>query len=271
MKKRSIVFILLVALCLGGCGSEEASPAASENPVPTATAEPVETLPPSLPFAEENALEFVEPKTYTLPVVIYSRQDGSVFDHPDNYVDVSIVSISSAPAEEEGYVDYSITVNWNEYSLIPMNAPGARVRIHSNFLIFDYYSGGFLPVVEDYESSGTIVIGNYTFEPATCTFIHNGEQYTLTGSYYYTENSTYVSGSNGFLKDNCVTTFVYSVKAPEDYDGLILGIQPGFVGTVPEDFSVRTDDQFSGKSLFDVNLEEWEFIRVSDYVGYSAE
>lgn len=296
MIKRWCAMLLVLALCLAlaACGlpvtvertetgysvktEEEETPAPTEEPETAQTPEPTpETTPEPTPepteepteepltFAEEHGWRFEQPHEVTIPVTQNATADYLEF-HPLS-VTLSAPQISCSEADEEGYVTY--TVVYNAPSGLDLYFEGEAVDdLFANtrdYDLFDLYTGAKIPAKLHLELGE----GQRYDDSAFGSVIeYNGTEYEV----FYGAEMTADEPTQDVIEDGAGfrllysvnTTMTYTIRAPQEYDGLALGLD--FVSPA----AAYADDGEEMEVTFweeDNDPAGWTFVRLSDCCG----
>lgn len=192
--KKTVAIILVLCLCLAGCGK----------------------LPETDHFAE-NSLTLLPEVPEKLPVtyVIYDGNDESKYQVRTDG-EFTVTGFKREPAEEAGYdrivLDFTLSVELTydketdtelSYCAFAMGA-------------FDKYTGKALPERDltggkTYAFREELKIGGKTY----------GVDYTSLGAWNWGDWE-YDDGGNGIQKGTCSGNYIFQI--PSDYDGLVLGL-----------------------------------------------
>ena len=227
-------------------------------PEPVAEQEPEpEPEPEPTPFAVARGLSIGSPATYSnLPAI-------PVCDDPDVTVlpstcTISQPSISAGAPDAEGYVTYNIsyTITTKCHMGTTKEDPQATPYTiwFESYNLYDYYTGS------TYFSPNVDAAGGQDSDSASATGEHGGKSFTVTSQ--VSSQKLAESGSDWVESESPEYTYeihsdlVYrmtmTVRAPADYDGLMLGLN---VVDQP-DVTPSTDSLSSG------NLSNYRFVRL---------
>ncbi len=277
MRKTIIALLLVMSCLLCACGREDAPSGTVTAEVADEKAQSVQEVVEEnaeeyveLPFAEEMGLKFVEPREYTVPVTMYSKT-------PDIYLILSTSDCQltapqiSLEADGEDYLIYTISYTGTAHQKVQLTPPEEAGTVswgstYNEFNVYDYYTGVEIvpdvgsPYNDETKENSRIYTVDYNDKTA---------EVSCTAELTQVRNSSnYWSGIYWVVEDSPVWSTVYTIRAPRDYDGLMLGIAPNVKEPAPEDpFAEKEiDDTIHYFGDEDEKVEDYEFIRVSDYV-----
>ena len=243
-----IAGIVAGAVVVGGAAvglpaltDREASPSAAvETPVPTGP----------LPFGEVHGFPLSEPQAYEdLPVMLLLG-DPALVALPSTSAATQPVLSASGP-DETGYVTYTVTYDLTAQSHLGDAVGDASLScsiLAQEYNLYDYYTGRlYLPEGPETGASGeTRASGSAEVE-------HNGETFTIFYEKSWTSSMTPGSWSGstqpGLVREMAIDSAMsvqVVVRAPADYDGLLLGlnvVDPADPEKeIREDWDLETDD-----------------------------
>lgn len=192
--KKVIAIMLVLCLCLAGCGK----------------------LPETDHF-EANSLALLPEVPETLPVtyVIYNGNDESQYESRTDG-EFTVTGFKREPAEEAGYdriiLEFTLSVE------LTYDKETDRELSYCAFAMsaFDKYTGKALPERDltggkSYAFREELKFGGKTY----------GIDYTSLGTWAWGDWE-YDDGGNGTQKGTCTGQYIFQV--PSDYDGLVLGL-----------------------------------------------
>lgn len=215
-----------VPAVLGRSGAEESpAPVAETVPAPT----PEATLPPEeLPFGEAHGFVIVEPQAFEgLPVELI-LEDPALVPLPSSSA-VTSPEISVTQPDGEGYVTYTVTYEVTARSHLGTTGGGGEFSctiLAQDYNLYDYYTGRlYLPDQGERGPDGeTRTSGSAVVE-------HNGGQMDITYQKNWSSGmdmgSWAASGQPELTLERYIDSYMTAavvIRAPADYDGLLLGI-----------------------------------------------
>lgn len=234
----------------------EPTPEPASEPEPTAESEP-EPEPEATPFAEARGLNIGSPATYSNLPALPVCDDPEVTALPSTCT-ISQPSVSQSAPDGEGYVTYTISYTVTTKCHLGTTKAEPESTPYTiwfeSYGIYDYYTGStyFLPYVD--------AAAGQTSDSASAAGEHDGKSFTVTAqasaqkladagsNWVESEESDYTYE----IHSDLVYRMTLTVRAPGDYDGLLLGLN-----IVDQPSSAAGAD-----SLASVNLSHYRFIRL---------
>lgn len=206
-------------------------------------------------FAEEKGFRLSAPAAH-IPSVTYYTGDYKFISADPATVTAPVIT-RSAPTN--GNVTYRISYTYktssyyDKYSMVN-DKGGLSYHLYN---VYDYYSGLEFPIAD------TIGDGNWQYNTSLSW---QGTSYPIEYKTSVTtvENRSITSGST--LNWIFVVNSITEITVPENYDGIVIGIECNEVEIIPSylpDYNVVNDDS-SYWDDYD-NIENWAFIRISDW------
>lgn len=264
-----IAGVLAGVLAVGGVGAGIAVLSGQDSPPPqpdtsleNVPSSPSQTPEDELPFGQANGFLIVEPQAYEgLPVTLVLGSPNLVALPSTSAL--TQPSISASGPDEAGYVTYTVTYDTTARSHLGSTDSSASLScsiLAQEYNLYDYYTGRlYLPEGPETGASGE------TFADGSTVVEHNGEQFEL--SYEKRWQSSMSTGSwtqstqpelvqERWIDSAMSVTIV--VRAPADYDGVLLGINVTDPADpekkITEDWDLAADDP-----------SHFRFVRLSDY------
>ena len=264
-----IAGVLAGVLAVGGVGAGIAVLSGQDSPPPqpdtslgNVPSSPSQTPEEELPFGQANGFLIVEPQAYEgLPVTLVLGSPNLVALPSTSAL--TQPSISASGPDEAGYVTYTVTYDTTARSHLGSTDSSASLScsiLAQEYNLYDYYTGRlYLPEGPETGASGE------TFADGSTVVEHNGEQFEL--SYEKRWQSSMSTGSwtqstqpelvqERWIDSAMSVTIV--VRAPADYDGVLLGINVTDPAdpekAITEDWDLAADDP-----------SHFRFVRLSDY------
>ncbi len=251
--------------------TEAPTPTPEPTEAPTPTPEPTEepTPTPIPPFGMLNNWAFSEPTKLTMATSQFTVAADPEYDPISATLSVSEI-VRSAP-DEDGYVTYRITCNQSagisySYNYIETNDDRFIVKPRS-FTLYDYYTGLELYNSDLVTHEDQTVSYIFEEDPDIVTF--DGKEYsiwnmrTMSVSWedWIVDNKT---DTRIHIARNANGTSLYIVKAPADYDGLVLGICPGNIPQIDEADPFMAEPKSTRGVYWEGDAKDWVFLRVSE-------
>lgn len=206
----------------------EEEPEEEPAPQPEAAPEP-EPEPEPTPFAVARGLSIVSPTTYSNLPSTPICDDPEVTSLPSTCT-ISAPSISTSALDSGGYVTYTVSYNVTTKCHLgttkaePVDTPYSIW--FESYNVYDYYTGSayFLPYVDS--------AAGQTSDSASATGEYNGQSFSVTSQASTQKlaeaGSDWVESEDPNYTYEIHSDLVYrmtlTVRAPADYDGLMLGI-----------------------------------------------
>lgn len=198
------------------------------TPVPEPKPEP-EPEPEAAPFGQLHSFSIVQPQAYTQLPLATAFEDPEVVALPSTAA-ISRPSISVSAPDGEGYVTYTISYTVTSKArygsthseVTPFNI---KFWIHL-YDLYDYYTGRKYLTADMDAASGQAESGG------SATVEHGGKRFTLTyssrvrnpnaGGGSWVESTE--PGPNWEISIDGLLQVTTTVRAPADYDGVLLGL-----------------------------------------------
>lgn len=235
--------------------------AAESTPLPTQEPTPE---PEPLSFAEEYGWNFEAPHEVTVPVTQYAEAD--YVEYYPLSVTLGAPEITCGEPDEEGYITY--TVMYSSPSGMDLYFEGDDAsNLHVNtpdYDVFDLYTGAKLPArlflhLDEGQRFDDSEFGSLVE--------YDGNAYEV---FYYVEmvaeepiQDVLEEGAGTHLLYSVDTLITMTIRAPQEYDGLVIGLD--FV--TPAEHIANESDEDLEVTFWDVNNDpaNWTFVRLSDY------
>lgn len=274
----SVVLVAALALFARSCIADK-TPAPSPTSAPTATRKPIPTFAPTpeptpvptpeptpepvLSFAEEMGWRYESPQEHDIPAAQASTLLDEAVYGPVR-AQISAPEIARSEPDEEGFVTYQIRYSTAADASFSMPADkncSSYYILASGYDLFDSYTGRMLNSRDDgalgdgriytreTELEGVPVL---VTEKAVCTW----------GEWKLTEVQDRVSASNRAVVDSTMT-----VRVPEDYRGLTLGLDIENKPNVPPELLMGGTERDSSPEIWEGKREDWVFVLADDWLG----
>ena len=243
--------------------AETPSPAPTRAPTPAPTPEPTPEPTPAepRPFAEEHGFTFTEePAPMDAPgIVICTIEKTEV---TEKRVGITGVDVTLAPAEEEGFVTYTVVLTAE--ARLDLNYPEPEDNYwyvkFQNYEPYDAYTGRKLDAGRvNTEGDGTV-----DGEPRTTELSYEGNTWAVTAQTSLTadwdDRVTDAEDGSRRVQSWLRAVTTWQITVPEDYDGLIFGMD---LAEEPEnDFDTRDEDP--APAWWTGDSAAWAFFRPAD-------
>ena len=277
----SLVLIVCLILVMRSCMADRsasvptAAPTAVRKPIPTfapsPTPEPTpgptpEPTPEVLSFAEEKGFRFVEPAEHSVPAVQVCSLKEAKYKSVSALV--SAPKITRSEPDAEGFVTWEIryTTTAEASLVIPSGKSVDSYYVFAGgYDLIDYESGRIL---NSRDGGGLLKERTYTRETKLVTEdgsfpVRVSELARCSwDKWQFVQNNARVSAVNRAVVDAVLT-----VRAPAEYDGLILGLDVKNAGQVPDDPFSEDAAHADVPELWDGSAEDWIFVRAVDWIG----
>jgi len=182
----------------------------------------------SVPYAEEQGLEFVTDREFQIPVFFYQTKDGEYLPNtkdrliePLRDADYTITELSLSEPDANGMVELTLsyTIDASAYAIFDGSSDNTQSR-YTMFNFFDYYSGYTLLAIS---------LSNNSSKKSTETLLsYGGEERSVTWDTLrdskHEWNTSYNKYDQQEAELNTKSIFTYSLRFPAEYDGLCLAI-----------------------------------------------
>ena len=277
----SVVLIVCLLLVARSCVAERSrpaatpTPAASKKPIPTFAPTPKPTptpeatptpAPGELPFALERGFRFEEPAEHSIPAVQTSSLKEAKYIAVRARLSAPVITRSEE--DEEGYVTWEIRYSSTADAgfIMPANAGVDTFYLFAGgYDLIDYYTGkvlnsrdnGALVDERTYARETTLGTGDESFT------VEVSERARSTwGEWEFTEEN-----SRTLVKNHVVLDALLTVRAPADYDGLVLGLNNAAVQAIPDEFLPGDTAQEENAEIWDGSAEDWIFVRADEWIS----
>lgn len=259
--KRALLLLLALAMAAGllGTASPEAF-AAGE----------------SVPYAEEQGLEFVTDTAFQIPLFFYHKKDGEYLPNTEDCKiepirdgDYTITELGLSEPDGDGMVELKIgcTVDAIACNMNDGSADSAHTHFTS-FTFFDYYSGYTLA---DKRRSNS---GQDSIE----TVLHcNGEEISVTRDTTWDVKNEWSPWSHNKYGQwqsewNIKASITYVIRFPAEYDGLCLSINKNGTTEYSESWEEDADEVEESKLLHEkmgkgMTKDDYYFLRVGELLA----
>lgn len=263
--------------------------AETETTEATTEEETTEEVVEAVSYAEENDVTIADSVDYSAnAVLIFEDPDGNIKDY-DGYFDVDHCTFT----EKLGHVyktapDENGIVTYYAETLLSVDAEFTDTVCDESWTftpatwipdIADYYTG----TVFNSPSTASGIIDESDEEVNTTVTMDDGTEYEISIVNLYDNNSnaynweTSETATTITYKYYSETRYIYAIKAPEEYDGLMLAYSTGDVD-YDEMISVKTyDGSYSSYKLFEESYvgiqndpESTTCVRISDVASTST-
>ena len=277
----SVVLIVCLLLVARSCVAERSMPAAT--PAPAATKKPVPTFAPTpkpsptpeptptpepgeLAFAQERGFRFEEPAEHSIPAVQTSSLKEAKYIAVRARLSAPIITRSEE--DEEGCVTWEIRYSTTADAgfIMPSNAGVDTFYLFAGgYDLIDYYTGkvlnsrdnGDLVDERTYARETTLGTGDESF-----TVQVTERARSTWGEWEFTEENSRTLAKNHVALDALLT-----VRAPADYDGLVLGLNTAAVQTIPDEFLPGDTVREENAEIWDGSTEDWIFVRADEWIS----
>ena len=282
----SLVLIVCLVLVVRSCAADRtaaptaapSAPAATRKPIPTFAPSPTpepspeptpEPEPEALPFAEEKGFRFEQPAEHEIPAVQASTLKEAKYKSVR--ATVSAPRITRSAPDAEGFVTWEIRYTTTAEAAFVMpsdKSVDAFCVFAGGYDLIDYESGrilnsrdsGNLQDERTYTRQTELDGENGSFP------VHVSEQARCSwGKWQFVEDRDRVSAVN-----RAVVEAVLTVRAPADYDGLVLGLDVKNAEQIPDDPFAEDAAPAEVPELWDGSAEDWIFVRASEWIGEAA-
>ncbi|MBR0159889.1 MAG: hypothetical protein IJQ02_01140 [Oscillospiraceae bacterium] len=258
--------------------AEEAETPAEESPEETAPVEAEEdepagdetpdTVSGDIPFAQQEEFLFPEDvEEVEVPFVAAFSEEG--VEQLSPVITIPVPTVECSEPDEEGFVDWTIT---SEYSgeltaKLPDGVDLAEllyVGFVNDFELFDYYTGTRLQVEPNSSSNGSVSVAT-----DETVLSWSGKEFPVSMKCEYCVLSERPVVEDGVLSWDKDFRIVFTVHAPADYHGLVLGVDTAEPLMDLSEFRFETDDLETGSErVWDYDdVENWVFFLVSDLLA----
>ena len=262
-----VAAILAGAVVIGGAAvglafrSGSAEPAASETPEILQSEAPDNTS-----FGALHGFTLVEPRAYE-DVPLTAMVGDPALEVLSSAGGLTKPDIMVSEPDGEGYVTY--TIRYTNTAQVRMGNPGsaslAFTILTQEYGLYDWYTGQlYFPD----QRAGT---GNQDLATGEGQVDYNGETYPITYEKQWTSGINYgdweESNRSGLEREITVDTYqdvTYTVRVPEGYDGVLLGVN----------IVDSPDPERAIQSEWDLELDDpahYEFVRLSDHAAPAEE
>lgn len=274
----SMVLIVMLALFVRSCVANR-TPEPTPTPAPIATRKPIPTFAPTpeptpvptpeptpepvLSFAEEMGWRYEAPQEHDIPAAQASSLLDEAVYGPVRAL-VSAPEIARSEPDEEGYVLYQIhytTAADASFSMPADKKCSSYYILASGYDVFDSYTGRMLNGRDD----GPLGDGRiYTRETELEGFpVSVTERVTCTwGEWQLTKAQDRVSAENSAVVDSVIT-----VRVPEGYRGLTLGLDIENKQEIPPELLMGGTEKDSSPEFWEGKREDWVFVLADDWLG----
>ena len=278
----SLVLIVCLVLVVHSCVAERsvfvspvvAVPVEALKPVPTFAQSPTpetdpeltpESDPEVLPFAEEKGFSFEAPEEQSIPAVQATSTKGARFGQVQAIV--SAPQITCSEPDEEDMVTWEIryTTTAGASLVVPSGKDvDAYCVFAGGYDLIDYDTGRIL---NSRDSGNLLDERTYTRETELATedgsfTVRVSEQAKCSwDEWQFVQNENRVSAINRVIVEAILT-----VRAPADYEGLILGLDVENAGQIPHDPFSENTARIDVPEIWDGNPEDWIFVRAVDWI-----
>lgn len=274
-----VCLVLVLRSCMVGRTVVEAtippsSPKATLKPIrtpepiqfPSPTPKPSPTPEPKLPFAQEKGFRFEEPTMHSIPVTQTSSL-GTEAKYKSTRAMVSAPRITRSEPDDEGWVTYEIhyTTTADASFVMPSGkSVDAYYLFAGGYDLIDFYSGRIL---NSRDSGALLDERTYTRETEldigeeSITVEASEQAQCSWGEWQFVEDKDRVSAANRAVVDALLT-----VRAPADYDGLVLGLDIAAVQQIPEGLFSGDEVREETADVWGGRTEDWIFVRADEWL-----